>query len=75
MTTIVLDVTGMTCQNCVNHVSQDLGELSGVTGVDVALDAGGASTVTVTSEADLDDAALREAVDEAGYAVVGIRRA
>ena len=75
MTTIVLDVTGMTCQNCVNHVSQDLGELSGVTGVDVALNAGGASTVTVTADTDLADAALHETVDEAGYEIVGIRRA
>jgi copper chaperone len=60
-------VEGMTCEHCVSAVSAEVGRLDGVTGVDVDL-AGG--TVTVTSAAALDDAEVREAVDEAGYEVV-----
>jgi copper chaperone CopZ len=64
-----LAVTGMTCGHCVSSVSEELGELDGVQTVDVALVAGGVSTVTVTSAQPLDDAAVRAAIDEAGYAL------
>ncbi|WP_207455133.1 heavy-metal-associated domain-containing protein [Herbiconiux sp. SYSU D00978] len=64
-----LAVTGMTCGHCVSSVREELGELDGVQDVDVALVAGGVSTVTVTSVKPLDDAALRAAIDEAGYAL------
>jgi copper ion binding protein len=57
-------VTGMTCQHCVNAVTAELSELDGVRDVQVDLGTGG---VTVTSDAPLDDAAVRAAVDEAGY--------
>ncbi|WP_035856697.1 heavy-metal-associated domain-containing protein [Cryptosporangium arvum] len=60
-------VTGMTCQHCVNAVSSEVGEVPGVTAVDVDLAAG---SVTVTSEAPVDVAQLRAAVDEAGYVLV-----
>ena len=61
-------VKGMTCDHCVSAVSTEVGRLDGVTEVDVDLATG---AVTVTSAAALDDAAVREAVDEAGYEVVG----
>ncbi|WP_147919050.1 heavy-metal-associated domain-containing protein [Ruania zhangjianzhongii] len=73
MTTTVIDVEGMTCGNCVNHVTEELTGLDGVSAVDVDLHAGGVSPVTVTSAAALDESAVREAVDEAGYAVTAIR--
>ena len=60
-------VTGMTCGHCVASVKEEVGELDGVTAVEVDLDSG---AVTVTSEQPLDDAAVRAAVEEAGYAVV-----
>ncbi|GAA4481864.1 hypothetical protein GCM10023191_001290 [Actinoallomurus oryzae] len=44
------------------------GRLNGVTDVQVDLASG---PVTVTSAAPLDETAVREAVDEAGYEVVG----
>jgi copper ion binding protein len=69
MTTSTYDVTGMTCGHCVAAVQEEVGAIDGVTAVDVALVAGGTSTVTVTSEAPLADEAVREAVDEAGYAL------
>jgi len=61
-------VTGMTCAHCVHAVSTEIGTLPGVTGVEVDLDAG---AVTVTSEHALDIDAVRGAVDEAGYELVG----
>jgi copper ion binding protein len=69
MTTSTYDVTGMTCGHCVAAVQEEVGAIDGVTAVDVALVAGGTSTVTVTSEAPLSDETVREAVDEAGYAL------
>lgn len=73
MTTTVIDVEGMTCGNCVEHVTEELTGLDGVSAVDVALNAGAISPVTVTSTAALDETALRAAVDEAGYTVAAIR--
>jgi len=48
----------------VSAVSDEVGRIDGVTAVDVDLSTG---SVTVTSAAALDDADVREAVDEAGY--------
>jgi copper chaperone CopZ len=66
-TVTTLSVAGMTCGHCVSAVTGELRELDGVRDVNVELVAGGTSTVTVTSDGPLDEAAVREAVDEAGY--------
>lgn len=60
-------VSGMTCSHCVNSVQDEVRQIAGVTEVQVDLASG---AVTVTSEKPLDDAAVRAAVDEAGYALV-----
>lgn len=60
-------VDGMTCGNCVRHVSEEITALPGVEDVTVELVAGGTSTVTVRSAAPLDQAAVAAAVTEAGY--------
>lgn len=73
MSTTTFRVDGMTCGHCVRSVTEELSALPGVTGVDVDLVAGGASPVTVTSEAPLDSAAVAAAVVEAGYAVTPTR--
>ena len=70
-TTTTVTVTGMTCGHCVASVQEELGEIAGVSAVDVDLNAGGVSTATVTSEGPLDPAAARAAVEEAGYTLVG----
>ncbi|OUE30048.1 Copper chaperone CopZ [Clavibacter michiganensis] len=67
MTTTAFPVTGMTCAHCVRSVTEEVGELPGVSSVAVDLVAGGASTVTVESDRPLDPVAVRAAVDEAGY--------
>ena len=73
MTTETYRVTGMTCEHCVNAVTEELSALEGVSNVSVDLVAGGTSTVTVESSTELDSATVAEAVDEAGYALAGPR--
>jgi copper chaperone CopZ len=63
-------VTGMTCSHCVSSVTEELSELDGVRGVDVDLQVGGVSRVTVVSAAPLEAAAVAAAVSEAGYQLV-----
>jgi copper ion binding protein len=57
-------VTGMTCGHCVASVTEEVQEIPGVQEVSVTLESG---AVTVTSAAPIDDAAVRAAVEEAGY--------
>jgi len=61
-------VTGMTCNHCVQAVTGELSKLPGVQDVQVDLDKG---AVTVTSDAALSLDDVRNAVDEAGYELVG----
>jgi copper chaperone CopZ len=70
LSTTTYGVTGMTCQHCVNSVTEELSQLGGVSKVDVFLVSGGASTVQVTSDAELDRDAVQVAVEEAGYELV-----
>jgi len=71
MTTSTFLVSSMTCAHCVAAVTEEIARLDGVQDVAVDLVPGGQSAVTVTSATPLSDAAVREAVDEAGYAVTG----
>ncbi|MBL1098061.1 heavy-metal-associated domain-containing protein [Streptomyces coffeae] len=66
--TTVYRVTGMTCGHCESAVTEELGALSGVSSVKAVASTG---QVTVVSAAPLDDEAVRAAVDEAGYELVG----
>ena len=66
-TTTTYSVSGMTCGHCTSAVTEEISKLVGVQEVKIDLVAGGTSAVHVTSESALDDAAVREAVDEAGY--------
>lgn len=63
-TTATYTVDGMTCDHCVRSVTEEVKQIPGVADVDVDLASG---AVTVTSETDLDTAAVRAAVEEAGY--------
>jgi copper chaperone len=66
MSTTTYTVTGMTCAHCVAAVTEEVGAVPGVTGVQVDLATG---ALTVTSEVPVDDDAVAAAVDEAGYAL------
>jgi copper chaperone len=70
-TALTYAVTGMTCEHCVRAVTDELTALPGVAEVGVDLVVGGNSTVRVVSHSPLAESAVREAVDEAGYTLVG----
>lgn len=59
-----LNVKGMSCRSCVNHIGRALTELGGVDAVEVRLDQG---TVTVRHADGVEPARLRGAVIDAGY--------
>jgi len=66
MTATSYSVTGMTCVHCVRAVTDELTRIPGVAGVKVDLVPGGASVVTVSSDAPLPGKAVSAALDEAG---------
>lgn len=68
METKVLKIEGMSCSHCKSAVTEALQELAGVSRVEVDLD-GGQATVSY-DPAQVTEAALKEAVEEAGYTVV-----
>ena len=68
----VLHVEGMMCQNCARHVREALEKVPGVTGVEVQLEAG---TAAVSLSGDVADAALSQAVADAGYELKGVEAA
>ncbi len=64
MSTSTFTVEGMTCGHCVSSVTEEVSDVAGVTDVQVDLASG---LLTVQGEADA--AAVRAAVEEAGYTV------
>jgi copper chaperone len=63
-TTQTYTVTGMTCGHCVASVTEEVQEISGVEKVDIVLETG---SLTITSDEPVADAAVRTAVEDAGY--------
>lgn len=68
MTRRAFGVEGMACGGCEETVSDALSELDGVESVDADHEA---NTVSVTLAAAVDDADLTDAIEDAGYEVVG----
>lgn len=66
--TAVYKVSGMSCGHCEGSVSGEISEIPGVSSVTAVASTG---EVTVVSAAPLDDEAVRAAVDEAGFELVG----
>ncbi len=62
MTELVLSVPGMTCDHCIRAITSEVSAVAGVERVDVRLET---KTVRVCGPAD--EAAVRAAIDEAGY--------
>jgi copper chaperone CopZ len=58
-------VQGMTCSHCVASVREEVSEIPNVIDVNVDLESGR----LVVTGGDVDDAAVRAAVEEAGYEV------
>jgi len=61
-------VSGMTCGHCADAVSEEVTQVDGVHDVAVDLSTG---ELAVLSEDEPDEAAVRAAVEEAGYELVG----
>ncbi|MBU3112590.1 heavy-metal-associated domain-containing protein [Clostridium lacusfryxellense] len=64
-------VEGMSCGHCSNHVSEALKEI-GAKDVEVSLDK---KLATAEISEDITDEAIKVAIEEAGYDVVGIQKA
>ena len=64
MTPLVLKVSGMSCEHCATAVRTEISSLPGVTDVDVNVASG---EVKIIAEPVPGEAALRAAVDAAGY--------
>ena len=63
MSTLTYSVHGMTCGHCVNAVTSELTAVAGVTDVSVDL----TTKLVVVSGTNLEDDALRAAIEEAGF--------
>jgi copper chaperone CopZ len=66
--TTTYKVTGMSCGHCEGAVSSEISEIEGVSSVKAIASTG---EVTVTSATELDEEAVRAAVDEAGFELAG----
>lgn len=66
--TTTYKVTGMSCGHCESSISEEISAISRVSQVQAVAATG---LVTVASAAELDDEAVRAAVDEAGYELIG----
>lgn len=71
-TSVRLMIDGMTCANCERHVTNALSELEGVEKVAITLNPEGTSEVVVHLLAPVPEAVFRDAIDEAGYTLVGV---
>ena len=60
--TKVFSVTGMTCDNCVHHVTEAIRAIPGVTEVNVSLE-----DKSATVDGEIDVAKIVAAVEEEGY--------
>mgnify|MGYP000860158475 CR=1 FL=1 len=62
-------VEGMSCGHCVNHVKEALKEIEGVQSADVDL---ASKTAIISSENNITDESIKDAIEDAGYDVVSI---
>lgn len=63
--TIAYSVPGVSCEHCRVAITQEVGAAAGVETVDVDLE----DKIVTVRGSDLDDGALRAAIEEAGYEV------
>jgi copper chaperone len=66
--TTSITVAGMTCGHCASSVREEIGDIPGVTAVDVDLITG---TVTIDSDSPVRSEAIKSAVEDAGYQLAG----
>jgi len=69
MSALIVKIDGMSCQNCVRHVTEALEEIPGVGSVSVSLEE---SQAVVESEGSIGEDQINAVIDEAGYTVVSV---
>lgn len=62
-------VTGMTCGHCEASVREEVGEIAGVTDIEVSAETG---RLVVTGQDGIEDQQVLAAVQEAGYTAVRV---
>jgi copper chaperone CopZ len=60
----------MTCDHCVNAVTEEISKIPGVTEVKIDLHVGEISQVAINAGIGISDADIAAAVEEAGYSIV-----
>ena len=65
MQTLTYSVPGISCAHCRTAITGEVTDVAGVSAVEVDLE----RKVVTVSGAGVDDAAIRDAIDEAGYDV------
>lgn len=68
MKTLTLSVGGMTCGGCANSIKKSVGELSGVSSVDV--DLSNNQVAVIYDDNQLGQDAIVEAIEDAGFDVL-----
>lgn len=68
---MIVNVDGMSCNNCAKHVKNALEELDGVNEVIVNLDNKNAE---ISYQGDIDEKLIRDAINEAGYEYNGLQK-
>lgn len=66
--TVILKVEGMSCNNCVKHVTEALEALPGISEIEITLAEG---KVAFRSTGAASEEQVAEALEDAGYDVVG----
>ena len=64
-----ITVKGMMCEHCEAHVKK---ALEAIDGIESAVASHEQNLVTITNSKDVDETAIKAAVEEAGYEYVGI---
>lgn len=68
----IINIEGMSCENCVKHVKESLENIKELDNVKVSLLRNAAK---VESKEDVEDEKLKKAIEDAGYKVTSVENA
>lgn len=68
----IINIEGMSCENCVKHVTESLENIKELDNVKVSLLRNAAK---VESKEDVEDEKLKKAIEDAGYKVTSVENA
>ncbi len=72
---LIIKTTGITCNHCTQHVTAELTAIPNITEVQIELVPQETSTITITTETNITDSQIFEALEEAGdYPIIEILR-